>query len=129
MIALKVWATTVLTALAAVLAAFGWGRLKGAKRARDQASERIAASEHKAAVAERVIDHTEVRTEVDTDVLQLPSGLVEPVGHAVPDSAADRLYDDWSRDGDHVGVRVDATDSGFAAGPADRSDGPTNPEP
>ncbi|MBT2748340.1 MULTISPECIES: hypothetical protein [unclassified Lysobacter] len=131
MIALKVWATTVLAALAAVLAAFGWGRLKGARRAREQAEERIAVSEHKVAIAERVINHTEVRHEVDTDVLHLPTsdlplGVPAAMAVVVADSAADRLYDDWSRDGTDVGVRVDAPDSGLSSGSTDRSDGPAN---
>jgi hypothetical protein len=128
-IALKVWATTLLTALAAVLAAFGWGRWKGAQRARDDARERIADSERRVRIAERERADSETRTEVDTDVLQLPTGVSGPVAIAVPDSAADRLYDEWSRDGGDDGVRLDASDSGISAGSADRSDGTTNPVP
>jgi hypothetical protein len=129
MIALKVWATTVLTALAAVLAAFGWGRWKGSKRAREDAADRIADSERQVRLAERERADSEIRIEVDTDVLHLPPGILAPVANAVPDSAADRLYDEWSRDRDDDRMRVDTTDSGLPAGHADRSDSPTNPDP
>ncbi|WP_051885026.1 hypothetical protein [Lysobacter antibioticus] len=122
MIALKVWATTLLTAIAAVLAAFGLGRWKGAQRASVTASERIADSERRVRIAERERTDYETRTEVDTDVLQLPTGVLAPVADAVPDSAADRLYDEWSRDGSDDGLRLDASDSGVPTGSADGSD-------
>ncbi|ALN78601.1 hypothetical protein [Lysobacter antibioticus] len=127
MIALKVWATTLLTALAAVLAAFGWGRWKGAQRARDDARERIADSERQVRIADRERADSKTRTEVDTDVLQLPTGVLAPVAIAVPDSAADRLYDEWSRDGGDDGVRLDASDSGIPAGPTDGPDRTPDP--
>ncbi|MGO1073359.1 hypothetical protein [Lysobacter sp. CA199] len=98
MIALKVWMTTVLAALAAVLAAFGWGRWRGTRRARKAADERVASSEHRAAVAEQVSANTEVRTEVETDVMHFPSSDDGAVADTVPGSAADRLHDSWSRD-------------------------------
>ncbi|WP_223619005.1 hypothetical protein [Lysobacter sp. ESA13C] len=98
MIALKVWATTLLTALAAVLAAFGWGRWRGRQRARDEAESRLAASEQQAAIAERVAEHSQTRSEVDTLVHQLPDAETTPVAEAVADSAADRLRNEWSRD-------------------------------
>ncbi|MGO1069720.1 hypothetical protein [Lysobacter sp. CA199] len=129
MIALKVWATTVLTALAAVLAAFGWGRWKGRQRERTDNVERVADSDRRARVAERERADSETRIEVDNDVLQLPTGTPTPVAVAVPDSAADRLYDEWSRDGNDDGVRVDAADSGVSAGSANGSDGTANPGP
>lgn len=127
MIALKVRATTLLTALAAVLAAFGWGRWKGRQRERTDTAARIAESEQRVRVAERERADSEIRTEVDTDVLHLPTGVLAPVADAVPDSAADRLYDDWSRDGSNDGLRLDAADPGLAGGSTDRSDSATNP--
>ncbi|HJS09492.1 MAG TPA: hypothetical protein VJ809_17615 [Pirellulales bacterium] len=129
MIALKVWATTILAALGAVLAAFGWGRFKGKQRAREDARELIADSEREARIAERERSDSEIRTEVETDVLLLPTGAPSPMAGVVPDSAADRLHDEWSRDGNDDGVRVDAADSGVSAGSADGSDGTANPGP
>lgn len=126
---LQAWGTAVVAAAIAVLAALGWGRLKGARVARELARARVAASEHQTAVIERVVDQAKTRTEVDTDVLQLPTGALEPISSAVPDSAADRLYDDWSRDDHNVGLRVDAADSGVAPGSTDRPDGPANSDP
>lgn len=129
MIALKVLATTVLTALATAFAAFGWGRWKGAQHARDDASERIADSERRVHIAERERADSETRTEVDIDVLHLPTGVLAPVAIAVPDSAADRLYDEWARDGSDDGLRLDAPDSGVPTGSADGSDRPPDPVP
>ncbi|ALN93803.1 hypothetical protein [Lysobacter gummosus] len=129
MIALKVWATTVLTALAAVLAAFSWGRWKGRQRERTDTAVRISESEQRVRIAEGERADSETRTEVDTDVLHLPTGTTTPVAVAVPDSAADRLYDDWSRDGSNDGLRLDAADPGLAGGSTDRSDGAANPGP
>jgi cytoskeletal protein RodZ len=126
MIALKVWATTVLTAFAAVLAAFGWVRWKGRQRERTDTAARISESEQRVRVAERERADSEIRTEVDTDVLQLPTGTTTPVAVAVPDSAADRLYDDWSRDGNNDGLRVDTPDSGVSTGSTHGSDSTTN---
>ncbi|MGH8080928.1 MAG: hypothetical protein ACREP7_10155 [Lysobacter sp.] len=122
MIALKVWATTVLTALAAVLAAFGWGRWKGRQRERTDTAVRVNDSERRVRMIERERADSEIRTEVDTDVLQLPTGVLAPVAIAVPDSAADRLYDEWSRDGSDDGLRLDAADPGVSTGSADGSD-------
>ncbi|MGO1069644.1 hypothetical protein [Lysobacter sp. CA199] len=129
MIALKVWATTVLTALAAVVAAFGWGRWKGAQRARSEAADRISDRERQVRIAERARADSETRFEVESDVLQLPTGTPSPVAVAVPDSAADRLYDDWSRDGSNDGLRLDAADPGLATGSTDGPDSTTNPGP
>ncbi|WP_408951496.1 hypothetical protein [Lysobacter sp. Hz 25] len=126
MIALKVWATTVLTALAAVLAAFGLGRWKGRQHERADTAGRVAESEQRVRVAERERADSETRTEVDTDVLHLPTGVLAPVAIAVPDSAADRLYDEWSRDGSDHGLRLDATDPGLSTGSANGSDSTTN---
>ncbi|WP_187308434.1 hypothetical protein [Lysobacter antibioticus] len=127
MIALKVWATTLLAALAAVLAAFGWGRWKGAQRAHADARERIAESERQVRIAVRERADSETRTEVDTDVLHLPTGVLAPVASAVPNSAAERLYDEWSRDGGDDGLRLDAPDSGVPAGSTDGSDRAPDP--
>lgn len=129
MIALKVWATTLLTALAAVVAAFGWGRWKGARRMRDETRARVNDAERQVRVAERTQADSETRFEVDTDVLQLPTGIPSPVAVAVPDSAADRLYDDWSRDGNNDGLRVDTADSGVSTGSTHGSDSTTNSGP
>lgn len=95
---LQAWGIALLAAGTAVLAAFGWGRWRGAQRARHSARELITASEQRAASAERVVTHSETRSEVDTLVLQLPSAEIVPVGDAVTDSAASRLRDEWSRD-------------------------------
>lgn len=95
---LQAWGAAAMAALVAVLVAFGWGRLKGARRARDDAADRIASSERQAAIAERERDDSELRSKVETNVLQRPSGITAPVADAVPDSAADRLQHDWSRD-------------------------------
>jgi hypothetical protein len=127
MIALKVWATTLLTALAAVLAAFGWGRWKSRQRERTDTAARVAESEQRVRVAERERADSEIRTEVDTDALHLPTGVLAPVANAVPDSAADRLYDGWSRNGSNDGLRLDAADSGVSTGSAHGSDSTTNP--
>lgn len=129
MIALKVWATTILAACGAVLAALGWGRWQGRQRERIETAERIAESERKVRVIERERADSQARTEVDTDVLQLPAGVLAPVSSAVPDSAADRLYDEWSRDGSDHGLRLDATDPGLSTGSANGSDSTTNPGP
>lgn len=126
MIALKVWATTIIAALGAVLAAFGWGRFKGKQGEREDARDRIADSERKARVAERERADSETRTEVDTDVLHLPAGVLAPVAIAVPDSAADRLYDEWSRDGSDHGLRLDTANPGVSTGSAHGSDSTTN---
>lgn len=129
MIALKVWATTVLTAIAAVLAAFGWGRWKGRKGEQADTAGRIAESERQVCIAERERADSETRAEVDTDVLHLPTGILEPVASAVPDSAADRLYDEWSRDGSDHRLRLDTTNPGVPTGSANGSDGTPNPGP
>jgi hypothetical protein len=52
-----------------------------------------------------------------------------PVAIAVPDSAADRLCDEWSRDGGDNGLRLDAPDRGVPAGSTDGSDRAPDPVP
>ena len=125
---LQAWGAAALAALVAVLAAFGWGRIQGTRRAREQTDKRVADADRRAAAAERERRDGEVRTEVETDVLQLPTGSSpSPVAVALPDSAADRLYDAWSRDGGDDGLRLGAADSGVPPGSADGSD--RSPDP
>lgn len=124
---LQAWGSAVLAAFVAVLAAFGWGHIQGTRRAREHTERRAADAERRAVTAERERRDYEVRTEVETDVLQLPSGSPAPLSVAVPDSAVDRLYDDWSRDGGDDRLRLDAADSGVPSGSADGSDRSTDP--
>lgn len=126
---LQAWGAAVIAAAVAIMAAFGWGRWRGAQREKEKSRERIVVSQQQLAIAERVKANSDTRSEVDTDVLHLPIGALAPVANAVPDSAADRLYDEWSRDRDDDRLRVGPADSGLAAGHADRSDGPANPDP
>jgi len=95
---LQAWGIALLAAGTAVLAAFGWGRWRGAQRARHSAREQIAAGEQRALNAEHIVERSETRSEVDSLVLQLPSADIVPVGDAATDSAAGRLRDEWSRD-------------------------------
>ena len=124
---LQAWGAAALATIVAVLTAFGWGRIQGTRRAREQAEQRVAGAERRAATAERERRDSEVRTEVETDVLQLPTGHPSPVAVAVPDSAADRLYDDWSRDGGDDRLRLGAADSSVPSGSADGSDRSSDP--
>ncbi|ALN64568.1 hypothetical protein GLA29479_3717 [Lysobacter antibioticus] len=95
---LQAWGIALIAVCTAVLVAFGWGRWRGAERARKSAREQIVVGEQRALNAERVVEHSETRSEVDTLVLQLPSADAVPVGDAAADSAAARLRDEWSRD-------------------------------
>ena len=95
---LQAWAAAAVTGALVLLAAFGIGRLAGSRRAKDAAAQRAEQEQQRAAAAEREAADSKIRSEVESDVLRLPSGPAAPVGDASAGSAAERLRDEWSRD-------------------------------
>ncbi|QQQ00890.1 hypothetical protein [Lysobacter enzymogenes] len=95
---LQAWAVAAASAVVAVLAAFGIGRVLGGRRAKQEAAERIEQEQRRVAAAERDVADNRIRTEIENDVLRLPSGTGSALADAAPGTAAEQLRDDWSRD-------------------------------
>jgi hypothetical protein len=97
---LQAWGAAAVAAVLAILTVFGIGRLAGSRRAKKEAADRVDQEEARArtAAAEREAADAQIRGEVETDVLRLPTGIDSRVANAVPGTAAEQLRDQWSRD-------------------------------
>lgn len=95
---LQAWAAAAVAAVIALLAVFDVGRLAGSRRARKETAKRVEQEQQRADAAEREVAGAHIRSEVETDVLRLPSGTDSPLADAAPGTAAEQLRDQWSRD-------------------------------
>jgi type II secretory pathway pseudopilin PulG len=87
--------------IGALIAAVAFGRLRGAREARQAAQEKADATQarSRADAAEAAQHHAEVRHEVESETARLPDAPAQTVGDADPGTAAGRLRDDgWTRD-------------------------------
>jgi type II secretory pathway pseudopilin PulG len=86
--------------IGALIAAVAFGRLRGAREARQAAQEKADATQarSRADAAEAAQHHAEVRHEVENEVVRLPETPADHAGGPVPGSAADKLQNDWTRD-------------------------------
>jgi type III secretory pathway component EscV len=96
----KAWVTAILAVIVAFGSAYLLGRRKGEAEATEHAQlqQRAEQAESNAAAAQAAAHNAEVRHDVDAEVAALPGGASPSGADPDPRSAAGRLRDDWTRD-------------------------------